>query len=178
VRLVNSRIIETINLKRSGATQTAKRRDNLMGFDVAGIIKLLSNKTKLVSPNLIPIINDFFTSAEEFALVASIRDNDGRIKGLSGDINPLDLTVMLNAMSRYNIKIKPEFVQLISVVLEPSQNGVQRVRMLKDIEVNRLLQALLYYSNPKNIDQPKSETECISIPILNSFIKELVDRFK
>jgi len=120
VRLVNGRIIETINLKRSGGTQTAKRRDNLMGFDVAGIIKLLSNKTKLVSPNLIPIINDFFTSAEEFALVASNRDNDGRIKGLSGDINPLDLTVMLNAMSRYNIKIKPEFVQLISVVLEPS----------------------------------------------------------
>ena len=149
-----------------------------MGYDVSGIIKLLSNKTKLISLNLIPVIQEFFVNAEEFALICSNRDSNGRIRGLSGDINPIDLTVMLNAMSRFNIKIKPEFVQLISVVLEPSQNGVQRVRMLKDIEVNRLLQALLYYSNPKNIDQPNSEKECISIPVLNTFIKELLDRFK
>jgi len=91
-----------------------------MGFDVSGIIKLLSNKTKLIPLNLIPVIQEFIATAEEFALICSSRDSNGRIKGLSGDINPLDLTVMLNAMSRYNIKIKPEFVQLISVVLEPS----------------------------------------------------------
>jgi hypothetical protein len=91
-----------------------------MGFDVSGIIKLLSNKTKLISPNLIPAIHDFFTTAEEFALISANRDNDGRIRGLSGEFNPIDLTVMLNAMSRYNIKIKPEFVKLISVVLEPT----------------------------------------------------------
>lgn len=92
----------------------------MMGFDVSGMIKLLSNKTKLISPNLIPEIYEFFTLVEEYALICSNRDIDGRIRGLSGDMTPLELTVMLNAMSRYNIKIKPEFVQLISIVLEPS----------------------------------------------------------
>ncbi len=84
-----------------------------MGYDVSGIIKLLSNKTKLISLNLIPVIQEFFVNAEKFALICSNRDSNGRIRGLSGDINPIDLTVMLNAMSRFNIKIKPEFVQLI-----------------------------------------------------------------
>lgn len=150
MRLANSRINEAINSKRTGGT--LRKRDAIMGFDVSGIIKLLSNKTKLISLNLLPVIREFFSTAEEFTLMSSNRDSDGRIRGLSGEISPLDLTVMLNAMSRYNIKIKPEFLQVVSIVLDPSQNGVQRVKMLKDIEVNRLLMALIYYYNPQNID--------------------------
>ncbi len=93
-------------------------------------------------------------------------------------MSPLDLTVILNAMARYNVKISPEFVQLVSIVLDPAQNGIQRVKMLKDIEVNRLLQALLFYATPSNINQPEKQTQCIPTPVLNSFIKELLDRFK
>jgi hypothetical protein len=120
VRLVKSRIVESIHQKRTGGSQNSKKRDSPMGFDVSGIIKLLYNKTKLISPNLIPVIHEFFNIAEEFVLISSNRDTDGRIRGLNGEITPIDLTVMLTAMCRYNIKIKLEFLQLISIVLDPS----------------------------------------------------------
>ena len=118
MRLANNRVVETINSKRTGGI--LKKRDTIMGFDITGIIKLLSNKTKMISLNLIPIIREFFTSAEEFILISSNRDVDGRIRGLSGDLTPADLTVILNGMSRYNIKIKPEFLQVVSMVLDPA----------------------------------------------------------
>ncbi len=59
VNLANDRVVESINQRRSGGSGAGnpgqKRRDQIMGFDVTGIIKLLSNKTKMISFNLLPI---------------------------------------------------------------------------------------------------------------------------
>jgi hypothetical protein len=63
VNLANERVIDSINSKKNGGGGSLKKRDIIMGFDVSGIIKLLSNKIRLVSLNVLPIIIEIITTA-------------------------------------------------------------------------------------------------------------------
>jgi len=56
---MSERIILTIQNKRMG-----KNKDIMNGFDVSGMVKLLTNKTKLINVNLVPTILSLFSSID------------------------------------------------------------------------------------------------------------------
>ena len=63
-------------------------------------------------------------------------------------------------------------------MLDPSSNGIQRFKILKDVEINRLLLALIYFSCPQHVIDSNENTRGISIDFVNAYIKEVIERFK
>jgi hypothetical protein len=117
---MSDRIIMTIQNKKV----VGKRRDVMNGFDVSGMIKLLTNKAKLININMVPAISTLFNSIDQFLVETALQTNNGKIVGFGSDLTPIDLTYILNAATRYNIKLSSELIRIINAVLDPSLNGV------------------------------------------------------
>ena len=118
---MSDRIIMTIQNKK---VVGGKRKDVMNGFDVSGMIKLLTNKAKLISTNMVPAISTLFNSIDQFLVSTALQTNNGKIVGFGSDLTPIDLTYILNAATRYNIKLSSDLIRVISAVLDPSLNGI------------------------------------------------------
>jgi hypothetical protein len=58
----------------------------LQPFEVAGIIKVLTNKSKKIASWLIPNMEELFLFAQQCFLQQASRDVDGKFKGVHKDI--------------------------------------------------------------------------------------------
>ena len=59
--------------------------------------------------------------------------------------------ILFNASSRYVLKLQPRVIEMANELLNPSKQGQSKVKFLKDVELMRLLQSLMFYSNEANV---------------------------
>ena len=83
--------------------------------------------------------------------------------------------ILLNACSRYSLKVQPQVIEMASEYLNPANNGLSKIKNLKDTELIRLIQSLLFYHSVKNV---QGALTCIPISIINFYCAELLTRFK
>jgi hypothetical protein len=58
----------------------------LQPFELSGIIKVLTNKSKKITSWLIPNMEELFLMTQQYFLVQASRDVDGKFKGMHKDI--------------------------------------------------------------------------------------------
>ena len=98
--------------------QSKGQQRTLHAFEVAAIIKVLTNKTKVFPTDLIPNLKELFIKGQHFLVTQANRDAQGNFRAAHKDITPTDLIYILNGHLRQEISLIPEFEKLVVAIFE------------------------------------------------------------
>lgn len=188
---VVSELTDRLRVETLGKQMTNKNQ-KIMGFEVSQIVKIITNKSRLIDIKAVPEIKEFLSATESFFTQSIVKDANDRIIGTNRDLSMIDLLQILNGFARYHLKVGEDFLKLVTKFMEVELPFLRQfdIQSKKDRhymslkELYRLINAAIYLShtdafkNGDQIDESKGAYYGIPLQLLTDYLIVFVDKLK